>query len=84
MSINLSLFFSLFGQDDLCEFQECSKSLFWLRVNIMLGPEERKELLNIYISRTSVGRDKYQILTFISSLDQLLPNSGPSFIFFII
>lgn len=84
MSISLSLFFSLFGQDDLCEFQERSKSLFWLRVNVMLGPEERKELLNIYISRTLVGRDKHQILTFISSLDLLLPNIGQSFIFFII
>lgn len=50
----------------------------------MLGPEERKELLNIYISRTLVGRDKHQILTFISSLDLLLPNIGQSFIFFII
>lgn len=55
MNISLSLFFSLFGQDDLCEFQECSKSLFWLRVSIILGPEERKELLNIYMSGTSVG-----------------------------
>lgn len=39
----LSVFFSPFGQDDLCEFQEHRELLFWLKVSIILSPKVKKK-----------------------------------------
>lgn len=81
--VSLSVF--PFGQDDLCEFLlERSKSVFWLKVKIRLGCKGGgKTLPNTHIVRNSAG-EKHQMLTFISSIDQLLSNIDQSFIFLFI
>lgn len=80
----LSLSVFPFGQDELGELLlEHSKSLFWLKVKIRLGCKGKKNLLNSHIVRNSAG-EKHQMLTFISSIDQLLSNIDQSFIFLFI